>query len=155
MMTTLSARDESFFLYCPCLYLFPLWRWMPLPFPALNQFGLSYLEENDTLTWVLCVFILDSVCIWHVSWEQVSHLSKTAHCSAFSCQLLNSKWGREELPNNPMSSLSHVPPISHFIHSFLWPPPASLHLSNTVPAPKFDMLATDMQSTNVELICSC
>ncbi len=155
MMTTLSARDESFFLYCPCLYLFPLWRWMPLPFPALNQFGLSYLGKKMTL-WLgfLCVFILDSVCIWHVSWEQVSHLSKTAHCSAFPVNY----WTVNEGGKSYLTT--HVLPLSrssHFtLHPLLSVTPLPHYISVTrFPAPKFDMLPQTCSQRDVELICPC
>lgn len=127
-----------------CLCLFQLWTSL-----------VSHTMKKMTL-WLgfLCVFILASVCIWHVSWEQVSHLSKTAHCSPLPVNY----WTVNEGGKSYLTT--HVLPLSrssHFtLHPLLSVTPLPHYISVTrFPAPKFDMLPQTCSQRDVELICSC
>jgi len=61
MMTTLSVRDESF--VCIALAcLTPLWRLMPLPFPALNSLVFN-TEQKRHFALGVCVHVREFLYI--------------------------------------------------------------------------------------------
>ncbi len=134
MMTTLSVRDESFFLYCPCLS-FSIIEMNAFAFSS-SELVWSLILRRKITDWLefLCVFILDSVCISQVSWEQVSHL-----CSALPVNY----WTVNEGGKSYLTT--HVLPLSrssHFtLHPLLSVTPLPHYISVTrFPAQQFDTL---------------
>jgi len=78
-MTTLSVRDESF--VCIALAcLTPLWRLMPLPFPALNSLVFN-TEQKRHFALGVCVHVREFLYI--ASKLRTGQTPfKTGHCSA-------------------------------------------------------------------------